>query len=39
MSTGKMKLADIIVRETSQRTHGLPQMNLPPSPQHFIGED
>ena len=39
MSTGKKKLADRIVRETPQRTQGLPQMNLLPPPQQFLGED
>ena len=38
MSAGKKKLADKIVRETPQRTQGLPpQINLPPPPQQFFG--
>ena len=38
MSAGKKKMADKIVRETPQRTQGLPpQINLPPPPQQFFG--
>ena len=38
MSSGKKSLADRIVRQTPQRTQGMvPQLNLPPPPQHFLG--
>ena len=39
MSSSKKSLADKIVRQTPLRTQGmLPQMQLPPPPQHLLGE-